>query len=343
MEIIFLSFSLFFVSIIFLRSTKNFFSKKIFIDKPSDRSNHAIPTPKGAGLILMPILIFSTLLVFFLDGTLNQQWLVFTLLILILTVVSFLDDINNLPSSVRLFFHFLCVITSIYFLKNEFIVFFSNVSFFDNFNIDRRLIIFLFFFFIFLFWMWLINLFNFMDGMDGITPVQICSFTLGINFLSILGLVNGNLQILSLIIFTIFLAFYNFNKPPAKIFLGDVGSIPLGFIVGLVTLKCVLSYNIFIPLIILIMYHILDSSVTLIIRAWKRKNIFRAHSDHFYQRVLRSGKSHNYVLNKIKILNIFLLVLSISSTRFPAECLCIAVLTTSLLLYYFYRQGIKNG
>ena len=92
---------------------------------------------------------------------------------------------------------------------------------------------FIFLFFVML-WVWIINMYNFMDGMDGITSVQISSLSILTNFLAILGLIEESFIYFSLILLTISFAFYSVNKPPSKIFLGDVGSIPLGFIAGFI-------------------------------------------------------------------------------------------------------------
>ena len=342
MTIFILPLSLFFLSILFLKITRPFFQKKIFIDKPSERSNHIIPTPKGAGLILIPLVIFSTLLVFFWDRGHYQEWLPFFICALILMIMSFIDDIKNLSSKLRLTIQLSCVIFSIFFFIDEIKVSSSLLGVLEHTGESK---LFLDFFLIILFsiaWMWIINLFNFMDGMDGITASQVCIFSLGINFLSLFDFLDIQFQHLSLIIFSVFFGFFIYNKPPAKIFLGDVGSIPIGYIVGLILIKCIVTNQLFIPLIILLMYHILDSTITLLFRILKGQNILQAHSTHFYQKILRAGYSHKFVLNKLLILYILLFCLSLISTLYPIGSLLAAFILTSSLLRYFSIKSMKN-
>ena len=166
-------------------------------------------------------------------------------------------------------------------------------------------------------WIWIINLFNFMDGMDGLTCIQVLLLAILTNLLSVFGFLSENFQHLSLVLISLFLAFFKFNRPPAKIFLGDVGSIPVGFITGLILIKALLNNGPFIPIIIVLMFYFFDSTITLFIRLIKKKKIMQAHSDHFYQKILRAGQTHNQVLKKIIVLLIALLFLSMLSLNYP--------------------------
>ena len=327
--------------ILIFNKTMTYFRNSKLIDKPSERTNHIIPTPKGAGIILIPLIIFSSGLVFFLNETLDLQWIIYFICCLILLILSFLDDLKSLPSSIRLIFQFSCVGLCLFFLKNEILFFSQNLQLLTILGLSPNFDFFIVTITLLLFWLWIINLFNFMDGMDGITSVQVIFLSLLVNSLTLLGYFSENIQFLSIMMLASFLAFLNFNKPPAKIFLGDSGSIPVGFLCGLIIIKSIVEYNIFIPLLIISMYYFLDSSLTLAIRFMKRKNIFIAHSEHFYQRVLRSGYSHSDVLFKILILSIFLFILSLLSINFKFVSLTIAFLITLILIMYFFRKG-KN-
>ena len=178
-------------------------------------------------------------------------------------------------------------------------------------------------------------MFNFMDGMDGITIVQVSSLAILTNILALMGLIEINFIYFSLVLLTVFLAYYSVNKPPAQIFLGDVGSIPLGFLAGFVIIYNIIKSDYLIPFFIIIMYYLLDSITTLLIRFMKGENIFIAHSSHFYQKALRKGYSHQYVLNRIIYLNAILLLLAILSINFPFISSFLAFLFTSVLLFFF--------
>ena len=312
------------------------------IDNPTKRSNHHKPTLKGAGLIVIPMVIFSTTLVFFLNHIITAQWVIFFSITLILMIVSFLDDIYNISSIIRLVIHTVCVVTSIYFLTldHEFSHALSNKFFFLGIHDEVFKLIFIIL--ATLMWIWIINLFNFMDGMDGITAIQICFFMFGLNILTLFEVEIYELQIISLYSFSIFLGFFLYNKPPAKIFLGDSGSIPIGYLVGLILIKSALNFDIFIPLLILCMYYLLDSTLTLILRMAKNENVFQAHTSHFYQKMLRAGFSHTFVLKKIIYIHFILLICSIFSVKFPIISLVLSVCATALTLFYFSNKNITN-
>ena len=312
------------------------------IDKPSKKINHKRPILKGAGLIVIPMIIFSTTLVFFLNNIITEKWIIFFLITLILTLVSFFDDVYNISSLLRLLVHSVCVLISIYFLTLDYQPSFALLERILHLGINQTLLEFFFIFFGAIFWIWIINLFNFMDGMDGITATQMCFFMFGVNILTFTEIESRELQILSLYIFIGFCGFFLHNKPPAKVFLGDSGSIPAGYLVGLILFKSALTFQVFFPLLILCMYFLLDSTVTLILRLAKKENIFQAHTSHFYQRMLRSGYSHSFVLRKIVILHFILLICSIFSIKFPIISLIMSVCATALILYYFSKKQASN-
>ncbi len=331
--------SLYLATSILLKNSIVFFERFKILDHPSKRSNHNFPKPKGAGLILIPLLIFATLLVFFLEDIINSQWIVILGFCSILMFISLLDDLKNVSLKLRLMFQVFCVISSIILLKDDFNIYFKSmeVDIWKGIYVEIIQVIVLFLFATF--WVWIINLFNFMDGMDGITVVQASSLAICSNYLAILGLIEINFLYFSLIILAILMAFFSVNKPPAKIFLGDVGSIPIGFLAGYLIIYNEIKSDLFIPFIIIIMYYLLDSSITLVLRFFKRENIFEAHSSHFYQKIIRKGFSHNYVLKRIIGLNIVLLVLSYTSIQWPTISIITAIaLTISLLLFFEFRK-----
>ena len=256
------------------------------------------------------------------------------MLCFLLGMISFIDDIKNLGTKVRLFLHFFIVSLSlIIYIEPITMNLFSAPLLYEKYI---PLIICFLFVFILISWMWIINLYNFMDGIDGLTALQVCTVAVCTNFLSILGYINEEYQYFSLILFSVYLAFYQFNQSPAKIFLGDVGSIPSGYLVGFIMISCLLTNGILLPIVIVNMYYILDSSITLLIRFYKRDNVLEAHSDHFYQKMIRKGYQHSYVIKWIFALNSILLILSLLSMKLPIISFIFSILLTTALLYLFY-------
>ncbi len=332
--------SLYLVTSVILKISLKYFKNPALLDFPSSRSNHKTPKPKGAGLILMPLIIFATLLVFFLEDILNDYWLSVFGFCMILTILSLLDDLKNINSGIRLTFQGFCVLSSLFLFKDELSIYQGSIGFFffkDSPFFQSFIIIFM----LMISWVWIINMFNFMDGMDGITAVQVSSLAILTNSLAILGLIEIHFLYFSLILLTVLIAFYSVNKPPAKIFLGDVGSIPIGFLLGFVIIYNVIKANLIIPFLIIMMYYLLDSIITIFIRFLKNENIFKAHSSHFYQKTIRKGYDHEYVLRRIIYLNIVLLFLAISSIYFPILSFLLAFASTSLLLLFFSSRKFK--
>ena len=90
------------------------------------------------------------------------------------------------------------------------------------------------------------------------------------------------------------------------------------------------------------MYHIVDSTLTIVIRLMNGDNIFEAHSSHFYQKIIRSGFSHDYVLARIHYMNFILLIMSFISIIYPISCFIISFILTLGLLKIFSSKGIKQ-
>jgi len=150
-----------------------------------------------------------------------------------------------------------------------------------------------------------------MDGIDEITVVETCTIGGGIVFLGLaLMPIPLHLQIEALIVVAAMLGFWLFNRHPAKIFLGDVGSIPLGLMVGFLLLR-VAANGQWAEALILPAYYMVDGSLTLLNRLIKREKIWQAHSQHAYQIAVRRGNTHSEVVQQILALNLILISLAV--------------------------------
>ena len=106
------------------------FKKKSFVDKPSFRSNHKSSVPKGLGIIIIPSIIFATFITFNLQDSLDNKWIIFLISSMLLSIVSFIDDIKNLPAKSRLVFQSIVVLISIFFLRKILFFFWSLMELF---------------------------------------------------------------------------------------------------------------------------------------------------------------------------------------------------------------------
>lgn len=183
-------------------------------------------------------------------------------------------------------------------------------------------------------WMWFVNLYNFMDGIDGILGVETLSIAGGIVLLSVIKGMPVPAYLLLLCAAT--LGFLLLNWPKAKLFAGDAGSIPLGFILGYALIG--FAHLSPVSAVILPLYFIADASVTLMFRLWRREPFWQAHSGHFYQQAVRyKGFSHRRVTLTVAGLNLVLIALAVWALSQPVAALAVALLAVGAVMWHFKK------
>lgn len=293
------------------------------MDIPINRSNHKTPIPRGGGVsIVVTILIFS-LLYYSINNKLSILYFISSLIIV--ATISFIDDIKNLPIIPRV----LCQSIAISILYNSF-----DVSFIDYSFLKYFILLFIFIF---------INFYNFMDGIDGSASSE--AIHIGISIL-IINLITGNIlpevQFIMIVLIAACIGFLVFNWHPAKIFLGDVGSISLGIICAWALVNLVLSGYLAAALIIPL-YYISDSFITILIRLYQGKKIWHGHSEHFFQKAVRNGASHKQVIKKIIFVNLILCALSVVSLWYPKSSLMVSLIFVAIFLYKLQKPTYNNS
>lgn len=254
------SFAISLVVLLVLRYTK---FANLALDRPNQRSLHVVPIPRTGGIAIM----ISVLVAWIFIG-IPSVWVWIPVLLFGLNV---LDDIYNLPVTIRLALQ--VVVSSI------FIAQISEISWLE-------------FSFLALALIWMINLYNFMDGSDGLAG----GMTLfGFGAYAFSAYVGDHTQIasMSVVVASASLAFLLFNFHPARIFMGDSGSIPLGFLAGAIGIYGCKEglWPAWFPLLVFSPF-IMDASATLIKRFLKKEKFWQAHKDHYYQRLIRMGWTH---------------------------------------------------
>lgn len=316
----------FFLTSLMLFLAKNLFFKIGFMDIPNSRSSHKVPVALGGGIIIIPTIVF---LGFFLDISFNY---INYITIITLFSISFMDDLRNINAIVRLFFHIISVfLFTHYYLMEKIEVIFPNLE---------SGLIFLIYISSILGITWFINSFNFMDGIDGITSIQviytICSLILLETFLK-----SSPTQYYLVILGSI-ISFLIFNWSPAKIFLGDSGSIPLGFLMVHFLVEFSLK-GYWVSALILPMYYLLDTTLTLLKRGLKRKKIWQSHNEHYYQLAVKSGKSHSAVCLYIIIVSTGLFLLSFLSVLYKNNLLFLLLSIFWCYLFIIFFSRFKNA
>ena len=256
----------FIVSLVTIKASIILLKKTRTIDIPNERSSHSIPTPKGAGLGI----IATLLIVYYTFFPLTDFWFIGS--IVILAVLSFINDNKQISIIIRLILQMVLTIIILNLwppLQQTMLL--SNIIPFWLGNIIIILIV-----------IWLINLFNFMDGIDGISGTQCIIIGVGVGVSIMFSQEEYKLeQLFAGFMAGSCLAFLVWNWSPAKVFLGDAGSIPLGFINAiLILLLC--KNGLWYVAIIINNYYFFDASITLLRRIRMKQKPWKAHKEHFY-------------------------------------------------------------
>ena len=273
--------------------------KHALLDLPNERSSHTTPTPRGGGLAIMAVCIPALLLMPLLVPAEPNRPVILLILIVGLAIISWIDDLRGLSPLIRFAGHIVSVGIALSLGLIDKPVFGGFLPpLLDKFAAG-------------LIWVWFINLFNFMDGIDGIAAVEAIAIGLGI------GIVAGNdgfEGFAGLILAGAAAGFLVLNWHPARIFLGDVGSVPIGFALGWLLLA-LSAQGYWAPALILPAYYLADATITLLRRLLRGEKIWQAHREHFYQYAVQNGKSHADVSRAVAIANTVLVGLAILATR----------------------------
>ncbi|MFH0841790.1 MAG: glycosyltransferase family 4 protein [Bacteroidota bacterium] len=294
---------------------RRFALRKGWISLPNERSLHDIPTPHGGGVAIVISWYIGITFLYF-SGIIEREFFFALLCGILLAVVSLVNDYLNIRPWIRLIFHFISAVGAFYFLGG------LRPLIIPGININYPLLIYPL---AIVGMVWFINLFNFMDGVDGFASVQaiiICAvafiFTWDLSTILLIVCITG---------------FLYWNWPKAKIFMGDVGSTQLGFIlvVSGIYFHNIVEFSIM-NWIMLASPFWFDATLTLFRRMINRENLGEAHRKHAYQRIVRAGLSHEKV-------NIFLIIINLVNigliSVYRAEKhLQISLFIFTLLFYY---------
>jgi UDP-N-acetylmuramyl pentapeptide phosphotransferase/UDP-N-acetylglucosamine-1-phosphate transferase len=300
------------------------------MDKPNSRSLHIIPTVRGGGFIFIGLSLLSIPLVsYYTQLSASGQWILMTSIFL-LALIGFLDDLYSLTAKLRLLVQ--CIVAFL-------VIFYMQPAYLDFilFSVSNQYVIVAFLFFTVI---WAINHFNFMDGLDGFCASQalflLAAYTM---FLNVHSAFLYQYYCMSLII--CLLGFLWFNFPPAKLFMGDVGSATLGFISIAIAVIGQEQYDI--PIAYWFMLNslfLLDATVTLVRRMINKEEWFAGHKKHAYQRLKQSGvDSYKILLGQTMINVTFLfLLLFFQSKKLNLGGVIFLQLATMLPIYYLIEK-----
>jgi len=304
---------------------RDWLRRRAILDQPGERSSHATPVPRGAGLAVIAALVFAWLALAA-RGAMPPDTIVVVPVTAALALLSFADDLRGLPIALRLAAHFVAALIALALFPRDALIFQGLLPL----PLDRTAAA--------LLWVWFINLYNFMDGIDGITGVETICLGAGIAAVSLVG--SGGLAAAALVTVAAALGFLRFNWQPASVFLGDAGSVPLGYVMGWLLLVLARDGH-WASALILPLYYLADATVTLARRARRGEAVWRAHHDHFYQRALR-GNDHAAVARLVLAGDIGLIVLALLALDWPLIGLGLAVVLSAAMLAGFARRAAAD-
>lgn len=271
---------LFLISFTLTSFIKNYYIKNAILDEVNERSSHTIPTPHGGGIALALTWFIGLIYLFIFDEIDTNLFYALSVGIII-SIVSFFDDIYELSAKLRMLVQSFVAILGLVCLGG-----FESIDL-GMWEVTNQFVTNIFAFFLIV---WFINLYNFLDGINGYAGSEAV-------FLAVAGfLLFGGDHFIVLAVAVLGFLYWNFGN--AKIFMGDVGSTLLGYNVAIFTIYYANQEpaNLWVWIILFGLFWF-DATITLIRRKLNGEKISQAHKKHAYQRLNQAGWSHFKVTN----------------------------------------------
>jgi UDP-N-acetylmuramyl pentapeptide phosphotransferase/UDP-N-acetylglucosamine-1-phosphate transferase len=306
--------------------------KRYAVARPNARSSHTIPTPQGGGIAVVATVLAVSYATYFFWPSGEAAMLRFPFVsaaVLLIAGVGVLADIHPENLAARLLLQTLAVAAVIFVLP-------PGLRILPMLPLPAERIALL------IGGLWFVNLVNFMDGLDWMTVAEVVPITAALAVIGLLGLLPPAAIVVSLALCGAMIGFAYFNRPVATLFLGDVGSLPVGLI--LAWLLILLAGNggraaaILLPA-----YYLADSTITLVRRAQNGETIWRAHRSHFYQRATDRGFSVLDVVARVFAVNLALAALAIMTAIAHSRIADIAALSAGAVLVAGLLYALTRG
>lgn len=298
--------------------------------RPNARSSHKVPVPQGAGIAV----IAATILMVALASPWTSSRLPTHTIAMVLAAATFLavvgaiDDWKPIPVLPRLFLQFLAVAAIVATISGD-----LRIALYIPAWLERLLLVGAI--------LWFVNLTNFMDGLDWMTVAEMLPITMALAVFSLFDASLPDVLPITLALAGALVGFAPFNKPVARIFLGDVGSLPIGLIVAWCLVVLVAHHHL-VPAILLPLYYLSDATTTLVLRLSRGEKVWEAHRTHFYQRATNNGFTVLQIVGEVFALNIILAILAgisikLASIKIDALLLTMGAIATGIVMFRFSR------
>jgi UDP-N-acetylmuramyl pentapeptide phosphotransferase/UDP-N-acetylglucosamine-1-phosphate transferase len=286
--------------------------------RPNARSSHKEPTPQGGGsAVLLGLFCFVAL-----SPLVGLPTIPFPTLLaaLLLGVVGAIDDIRVLPPAPRLAVQVFAVIVVVASLPADFHALDPLPWWLERGLLAVGLL-------------WFVNLTNFMDGIDWMTVGEVVPLTAALAVCAAFGFIPSEVGFGAAALCGALVGFAPFNRPVARLFLGDVGSLPIGLITGWLLIR--LAEHHLAAALLLPLYYLADATITLARRFLRGERVSEAHRCHFYQQAVDDGVPVREVIAQVVLLNLALIALAGLTLLVPTAWVHAAALTVGFLMTYF--------
>jgi UDP-N-acetylmuramyl pentapeptide phosphotransferase/UDP-N-acetylglucosamine-1-phosphate transferase len=265
--------------------------------RPNARSSHVVPTPQGAGIAVIgaTLLVAGIAILSVLVAQPVALWAVFGATVGI-AVIGAADDLRPISVAPRLVMQAAAVGAVLFAIPADLRIVHDCPIW-----LERSLLL--------LAALWFVNLVNFMDGLDWMTVVEVVPITGALVVIGLSGGLPPSATFVAAALGGATIGFAPFNRPVARVFLGDVGSLPIGLLLGWCFLELAFRQHLA-AAILLPLYYLADASITLLRRLAKREAVWLAHRSHFYQRATDNGFTVMQVVGRVFVLNIGLAILA---------------------------------
>jgi UDP-N-acetylmuramyl pentapeptide phosphotransferase/UDP-N-acetylglucosamine-1-phosphate transferase len=299
--------------------------------RPNARSSHVEPTPQGGGIAVVVAIAVVALAAVTLTSPPGERvqlaWVLGA--VALIAAVGAVDDMRAMPVLPRLLLQALAVAVVIAALPAELRVVPPLPWWFERALLAVAAL-------------WFVNLVNFMDGIDWMTVAQTVPVASGLAVIGWLGALPSAGTVIALALLGAMLGFAPFNRPVARLFLGDVGSLPLGLLLAWLLMLLALNGHVAAALL-LPLYYLADATLTLSRRLLAGERVWQAHRAHFYQRATDGGFTVNEIVGRVFVINVILAALALVTVVIPDRWLALAMLAAGAALVASLLTAFARG
>jgi UDP-N-acetylmuramyl pentapeptide phosphotransferase/UDP-N-acetylglucosamine-1-phosphate transferase len=300
--------------------------------KPNARSSHKVPTPQGGGAaVIAAALITTSVIIAFHAPSEPGAATTFAIIAAVtlgIAIIGAVDDINPLGTVPRLAAQAAAIVVVVSLLPAN-----HQIVPLLPWWIERIALV--------LAGVWFVNLVNFMDGLDWMTVAEVTPVTGGLALLASFGALPPLETLVALALLGATVGFAPFNRPTANLFLGDVGSLPIGLLLFWMLLQLANEGHLAAALL-LPLYYAADATITLARRLMNGEQITQAHRDHFYQRAAARGISVFQIVRRVFIVNLVLVALALVTVIRPSWILDVSTCALGCALVAWLLIGFAR-